>query len=307
MLSILRRALCLCLLFIGLAVPAHAQDEAALPPAVWDGARPFTVLVMGVDRRPGDVDVRYLNDVRADTLLLIRFDPQAGRLGVLSIARDLFFALPDTGELVRVNTLLVLGEQRQAGSGPRFMVETVQANLGLYIDAYAVFDFEAFITLVDAIGGVEIDVPYTIYDAEFPDMNYRYDPLYLRPGLQTLDGYDALRYARTRHQDSDYQRGTRQLQVLAAVRQKLMQPETAQNLIAQSPALLAALNGHFYTNIPVDLAITLAGQVALLDADALVTGALDQTNTYAYEGMRIPDRTQLAAVLTAVFGAGYNL
>jgi len=287
--------------------PAAAQNVFNMPPAVWDGSRPFTLLLMGVDRRPEDYDLTYLNDVRADSMLIIRFDPIEKRVGVLNIARDLFFARPDNGELVRVNTLLVLGEAMQTGYGPRFAMDTLQANLGIYIDAYAAFDFEAFIAVVDAIGGVDVDVPYNIYDGEFPDMNYRYDPLYLKAGPNHLDGYDALRYSRTRHQDSDYQRGARQLQVLAAIRQSLTKPEVTGGLLAQAPALVASLEGHLHTNIPLELAITLGGQMMLLDKNSLITGALNDTNTYPYNGMRIPDRNQLVDVLTEVFGPGYNL
>jgi polyisoprenyl-teichoic acid--peptidoglycan teichoic acid transferase len=289
------------------AQPAAAQNIYELPPAAWDGTRPFTLLLMGVDRRPDDYDLTYLNDVRADSMLIIRYDPVEKRVGVLSIARDLFFARPDNGELVRVNTLLVLGEAMQTGYGPRFAIDTIQANLGIYIDAYAAFDFEAFIDIVDAIGGVDVDVPYNIYDNEFPDMNYRYDPLYLRAGMQHLDGYDALRYSRTRHQDSDYQRGDRQMQVLTAIRQSLTKPEVTGNLLAQAPALVASLEGHLHTNISLELAITLGGQMLLLEDEAFVMGALDETNTYAYNGMRIPDRNQLVDVLTKVFGPNYNL
>jgi polyisoprenyl-teichoic acid--peptidoglycan teichoic acid transferase len=287
--------------------PAAAQNVYQLPPASWDGSRPFTLLLMGLDRRPDDYDLTYLNDVRADSMLIVRFDPIEKRVGVLSIARDLFFARADNGELVRVNTLLVLGEAMQTGYGPRFAIDTLQANLGIYIDAYAAFDFEAFITIVDAIGGVDVDVPYNIYDNEFPDMNYHYDPLYLKAGPNHLDGYDALRYSRTRHQDSDYQRGARQMQVLMAIRQSLTKPQVTGNLLAQAPALVASLEGHLHTNIPLELAITLGGQMMLLDQDAFVMGALDDTNTYAYNGMRIPDRNQLADVLTDIFGPKYNL
>jgi polyisoprenyl-teichoic acid--peptidoglycan teichoic acid transferase len=287
--------------------PAAAQNIYEMPPAVWDGSRPFTLLLMGLDRRPDDYDLTYLNDVRADSMLIIRFDPVEKRIGILNIARDLFFARPDNGELVRVNTLLVLGEAMQTGYGPRFAMDTLQANLGIYIDAYAAFDFEAFIAVVDAIGGVDVDVPYNIYDGEFPDMNYRYDPLYLKAGPNHLDGYDALRYSRTRHQDSDYQRGARQLQVLTAIRQSLTKPEVTGGLLAQAPSLIASLEGHLHTNIPLELAITLGGQMMLLDTESLVSEALDDTNTYNYNGMRIPDRNQLVEVLTRVFGPNYNL
>ncbi|MCU0513125.1 MAG: LCP family protein [Anaerolineae bacterium] len=297
--------LALSLLTIMIA-PAAAQP-AVYPgwPAAWDGQSRFTVLVMGIDRRPDDVSREFLNDVRADVMMVASYDPAAGRLGLLSIPRDMHFARPDDGVLTRVNTLLVDGEQRQPGYGPYFALETMQYNLGLYIDAYVVFDFEAFIALVDAIGGVTVTVTTTIIDEQFPDMRYRYDPLYLRPGTYTFNGYDALRYARTRHGDSDYQRGERQLQVMSAIRDRLRDPLRAQNLLAAAPQLWQQLEGSIYTNITADQAVTLALAALRLDSAALTTGALNERYSFNYEGVRVPDRSQIQLLLAQVFGANY--
>ena len=90
--------------------------------------------------------------------------------------------LDGDGDLTRINTLLVEGEEMQEGYGPYYAMQTLQNNFGMYVDAYVVFDFVAFMAFIDAIGGVTVDVPYVINDQAFPDMNYGYDPLVLSPG-----------------------------------------------------------------------------------------------------------------------------
>jgi LCP family protein required for cell wall assembly len=90
--------------------------------------------------------------------------------------------------------------------GGQLAVDTIQYNLGVRVDYYVLVEFDAFITLVDEIGGIDINVPYEIYDPEYPDMNYGYDPLYIPAGFQHMDGELALKYARTRHGDNDFER-----------------------------------------------------------------------------------------------------
>ena len=160
------------------------------------------------------------------------------------------FSLVENGELVRVNTLVLRGENIEKGYGPIYAMNTLQYNFGFYIDAYILFDFQAFITVVDAIGGITIDVPMPIFDYEFPDMDYGIDPFEVERGIQEFDGYDALRYARTRHGDNDYLRGQRQLAVLEAVFQKMQDPETLQSIVDNAPELLSELTNNLYTNIP---------------------------------------------------------
>ena len=195
------------LLFLSMIIsltlaPVSAQSESCsrTDRAAWDGQSRFNILVLGMDRRPGARD--NLN-ARTDAMMIVSFDPQNNRLGILDIPRDMHFAVLNMREdLLRVNTLMVEGETLQEGCGPYFAMETFQLNLGLYIDAYIAFDFVAFIDFVDAIGGIIVDVPALINDPTFPDMNYGTDALYIPSGQRAMDGDLALAYARTRHGDN---------------------------------------------------------------------------------------------------------
>jgi LCP family protein required for cell wall assembly len=310
--SLLRNALLLITLLL-LTLTSQAQTATPEPIiAKWDGQSPFTVLVAGLDRRPGAGDT--LN-VRTDAIMLVRFDPAAETIGILHIPRDLFFALPptETGEvlpLVRVNTLMLRGEGTQAGYGPYYMMDIIQYNFGMYIDAYVLFDFDAFMTVVDAIGGIDITTTYDIYDASYPDMGIGYDPFYLPAGDHHLDGADALKFARTRHGDNDYLRGVRQLQVIRAIGERATSPEILPTLLIQAPDLLQALEGEVYTDLTVNDAVALGSYAARLPLDQIKTGALNQayiTHTVNEgESVAIPDREKLTELLTEVFGTGYN-
>jgi len=299
----------LILVLFGLLVSGNiAQDDDPASVPTWDGDSRFTVLIAGMDRRP---EARDTLSVRTDAILLLSVDPQNERIGILHIPRDLHFVPPNEEEFVRVNSLLVFGEQIDDGYGPGYMLGTLQYNLGMYIDRYLLVDFEAFITLVDAIGGVNISIDYVINDPTYPDMNYGYDPFYLNAGEHTLDGYDALRFARTRHGDNDFLRGERQLQVISALQTRLTEAETLPRLLAQAPDLLDTLEDNIYTDLTLDEMIALATYGLALETDALITGAMrgDYIMTFTQPGgstIYVPARSELVELLTSVFGEGYT-
>lgn len=301
--------LLLCLIGVVQIFPVTAQSDACdrTDRATWDGQSRFNVLVLGMDRRPGARD--NLN-ARTDAIMLVSFDPQNNRLGILDIPRDMHFAVLNMQEdLLRVNTLMVEGETLQEGCGPYFAMETFQLNLGLYIDAYIAFDFVAFIEFVDAIGGVTVDVPARINDPTYPDMNYGTSSLVIPAGIQEMDGETALAYARTRHSDNDYERGERQLQVALAVRESLTDPETAQGLVTNLPELLESLEGHFYSNLPPEQLSFLGLAMIDIEIDNISTASLneDYSFDYVYAGsrVRVPDREYIAELLTTTFGEDY--
>jgi LCP family protein required for cell wall assembly len=283
--------------------PAQAQDVVS---STWDGESRYTVLIVGLDRRP---NARDNLRSRTDVIILASIDPKNGTIGLLSIPRDMHFAPADSSVLKPVNTLMVEGEDKGEGFGPYYLMETLQINLGMYIDAYIAFDFEAFIALVDAIGGVEVEVPYTINDPTFPDMNYGYDPFYINRGLQQMDGRTALKYVRTRHADNDYARGERQLQVLQAVREKLSDPVTLNTMVGGAPELFAELESNIYSDIkPQDL--VLIGLYTMnIPPENIKTGAINLDYSFAYATgsgvVRVPDHAKMAELLTDVFGETY--
>jgi len=302
-----RRFVLFMLIALLLLSPAviRAQDDTALPG--WDGESRFTVLVAGIDRRPDEAQTL---SVRTDAIMLLSVDPETERIGVLHIPRDLHFVPAGEDDFLRVNSLLVFGEQIDDGYGPYYMLDTLQYNLGMYIDRYMLVDFAAFITLVDAIGGVEVSLDYVINDPTYPDMNYGYDPFYLAAGTHTLDGYDALRFARTRHGDNDFLRGERQLQIIAALREKLTEADTFPLLLAQAPALLDDLSSNIMTDMTLDEMIALARFALTVEDEGLNTAALrsEYIMTFTQPGgtnIYIPDRSQLIDLLSSVFGDNY--
>ncbi len=272
----------------------------------WNGTSRFTLLVMGLDRRPNERGLAY----RTDTMMLISLDPETNSLGILSIPRDLYVEVPGYGSLQRINSAMVLGELQQPGYGPSLAMQTVQYNLGMRVHDYVALDFNGAIQIIDLLGGLEIDVPYDIIDYEYPDMNYGYDPLILRAGLQWMDGATALKFARTRHGDSDFERARRQQMVLYALRDRILNLNMLPQLIIQSPSLLNALQNSVYTGMSLDQMIQLALYLKDISAENIRTGVIDGSYIQNYvtpEGaaVLVPRRSQLAGLLTSVFGANY--
>lgn len=286
-------------------LPASAQRSTEY--YRWDGQSRVNILVMGMDRRPG---ARNNLNARTDAIMLVSYDPRTQQLGILDIPRDMHFAVVNQNQpLMRVNTLLVEGEAQTEGYGPYFAMETFQLNLGMYIHGFIIFDFEAFIDFIDLIGGVTVDVPYNISDAEYPSMNYGFDPFYLNAGLQTLDGTTALKYARTRHGDNDYYRGERQLQIVEGVQQRLQDPSVMFQLVQNFPTLYQTFQGHVYTNIAPEHIPFIGQQLIQLNGDAIHTASLNLDYSYGYDynglTVQVPDRERLIDLLIQVFGESY--
>jgi LCP family protein required for cell wall assembly len=200
---------------------------------------PVDLLILGIDARPGQ---GYLT--RADSVMLLNVSP--GDLGVslLSIPRDVFIVAPRYGEQ-RISAINALGEQEAEGSGPALLEASVKESFGVEVDRYVRLDFQGFIDVIDAVGGVDIDVPKLIIDDDYPTpdggtMTVRFDP-----GWEHMDGERALQYARTRHQDGDYERAARQQQVVDALVRKLSDPR----YVTAWPRVWQALQEHTDTDL----------------------------------------------------------
>jgi len=198
------------------------------------------ILLMGIDKRPDE------SLSRTDTMILVTIDPNTKSAGMLSVPRDLWVGIPGYDE-DRVNKAYFLGERDgYPGGGPALTMKTIQYNLGIPIHFYAQIDFDGFRQVVDTLGGIEVDVPETIDDPNYPDNNYGYDPFYIEAGHYTLDGYDALRYARTRATPgSDFSRARRQQQVLLAVRDQALRI----GIIPKIPELWNTMSGAVETDL----------------------------------------------------------
>lgn len=228
--------------------------------------RPFTVLLLGVDRRT-DPD----EGVRSDTLMLVRVDPQARTASMLSIPRDSVVPIPRLG-WAKINTAYGYGYANAAAlygdgvepsaAGGALAAEAVEQFLGVTVDYIAQVDFRGFEQLVDSVGGVLLDVPSPILDAEYPTENYGVERIYIPAGLQVLDGRTALIYARTRHGSSDFDRSKRQQQVLRA----LFDQVRSRGLLANTtllPRWIEVVTQHVRTTLPVSNVQAMAELAAL--------------------------------------------
>lgn len=281
-------------------------DGSAIQLVPWDGSSRFTMIFVGLDRRPGETGLTY----RTDTMMLVSLDPVANQIGVLSIPRDLYVQIPGYSQLQRINSAMVYGETYRLGSGPTLMMQTVQLNLGIRVNDFLAVDFQSFIDLVDAIGGIDVQTEYTINDPQYPNMNYGYDPFYLPAGNHHLDGYNALRFARTRHGDSDIQRAERQQQVMYAVRDRILNFDMLPSLVAQAPGLWSSWQDNVYTGLSLEQVIQLGLYVRNVPRENIRMGVIDYRYLQSYTtpdnaSVLIPNRSRLGELMTEVFGSSY--
>lgn len=260
----------------------------------------INVLVMGIDRRPGEPFIS-----RTDSMMLLTIDPQADSASILSIPRDLYVVIPGRGR-DRINTAFVYGSAGgNPAGGASLAMQTVEYNLGVPVDHYILVDFSAVTGGIDAIGGVDLNVPYEIYDATFPDMNYGFDPFYVAAGLQHFDGLTALKYARTRHQDSDFQRASRQQQVVLAIRDKVINMGISE-LLRQAPILYQKLNDGIRTDLSLEEIVQLVTAAANVPSESIQNIVLDQRYVTSYRtpkgaSVLVPNNEEIAPLIEELF------
>ena len=256
--------------------PIIAGDPPTPPPRSRSHLEPSTVLLLGTDRRSEDSSVD-----NTDTLMLFHLDPNARRMAILSIPRDLYVEIPGHGQ-GRINTAYAYGEQDGTG-GLALARETISTTLGIPVQHAALIDFYAFVSVIDAIGGVDVEVPYTISDPTYPDNGIGYDPFYLPAGHQHLDGATALKYARTRiTPGGDFDRAARQRQIVLAVRDRVTEFDLLPVLISQSPQLWSTLQSAFEADLTLGEIVDLAVIGSRVPADQIVTAGIDQTCTRSW-------------------------
>ena len=140
---------------------------------------PLFVLVIGSDARPG----RSAVNARADSIHIVGVNPRLGRVSILGIPRDSWVAIPGSGTN-KINAALALG-------GPELLVRTVEQVSGIHIDAFVLTGFVGFERLVDAVGGIDVRIPYPIDDSAAG--------AHLKAGPEHLNRSEALAFARARH------------------------------------------------------------------------------------------------------------
>lgn len=208
------------------------EEKPEYKPPEWEGSERVNVLLMGGDER----GLREGEVARSDSNLVASFDPVTKKIHLFSILRDTHVEIPGFRDN-RVNTALSLG-------GPELAMKTIGNLTGLDIQYYVYVDFQGFIKLVDALGGVDFYVEKDMKWSDSAD-GHKYD-IDLKKGQQHLDGDKALQYVRFRHDKlSDFTRTERQRDFLKAVAAKL---KDGWNLI-KLPEILGEVIPYVETNM----------------------------------------------------------
>jgi LCP family protein required for cell wall assembly len=293
--------------------PASDGNDAAAPvveptPKVdinsfWASQDPVNILLLGIDQRPGDSGY-----FRTDTMILLHINPKTGDVGMISFPRDLWVEVPGFWE-TRINSAHVIGEAKNyPGGGPELAKKTVENLIGQPVDYYVRINFEGFRKLLEEIGCIDIDVPKLIDDPTFPDDNYGYDPLYLEPGHYCMDADLALKYARTRHVDSDFGRMQRQQQVIMAIKDKVLSTGELPHLISRAPTLLNVLSDSVSTDMPLGKMIAMANIARNLDLENMQRLIIDVNMIEPYtteKGAQVllPKMDKIKAAVDGFFAA----
>jgi LCP family protein required for cell wall assembly len=214
-------------------------------------------------------------------MMLVTVDPVGLSGATLSLPRDLWVEIPGFG-VDRINQAHYIGEAYQyPGGGPGLAVDTVEATLGISVNYYVAVNFEAFVEVIDTIGGIDVHVTETIDDPDYPDNCYGYDPFYIESGAHHLDGATALKYARTRATlTGDIDRAARQQQVVLAARDRVLRLDMLPQLIAEAPSLWRTMQTNVRTNMTLEEAIQLVRLAQQVPDGSIRTAVLDYNYVY---------------------------
>lgn len=247
--------------------------NVSVPP--WDGTEQLNILLIGTDQRPKD------GTYNTDTLIVVSIDPLTRQVAMFSLPRDTVdvpvppgpaqqaFGSVYTRKInawftsVRNREDLFPGTDLTRGYNG---LKAIMGNLyGLDIKYFVEVNFEGFVKVVDAIGGVTINVQIPVVDDRYPGEGGRLERIYIPSGIQHMDGAQALRYARSRHTSTDFDRAQRQQRVLLSLRE---QADPA-DLIPRLPELVTALKQAVRTDIPIDQLDELLGLASEIDTRSI--------------------------------------
>ena len=255
---------------LGISSQIGVQDVRPNAPMSLPLLGSANVLIIGVDERPDHPE----EGVRSDTMIIAHMDSGGRWTSLLSIPRDTLVEVPDIGftklnvaygqGYANAETFYGTGTTPQQG-GMALTAQTIEEFLGWptrgqRIDYVMQVNFDGFAQIIDALGGVTIDVPELIIDDAYPNPDFSTRRVEFQPGPQVMDGQTALVYARTRHGDSDFDRNARQQQVIRAIVTEFQQRGPVGQVMTL-PNLREGLDGAVTTTMPlgrVDVLLALA-------------------------------------------------
>ena len=246
-----------------------------IPVPAWAADGRLNLLLIGSDAGPG----RW--SLRSDTMIVASVDVATARTVLFGIPRNIInVPLPPESakafsngrypELLNSLYVYALGHPRYfpggEAAGFRALTGAIQELVGVPLDGVLVVNLTGFVDLIDAVGGLWIDAPYSLYDDQYPSGAGQIT-VYFPAGCQKLDGTEALEYARSRHSSDDYSRMGRQQIVLKALARQL-DPIA---LLPKVPKLLDVARDNLWTTIDQNEVANLAVLAARVDGRAIQT------------------------------------
>ena len=218
------------------------------------------VLLMGVDRRDDDIG-------RSDTLMLAAVDEKKDRISLLSIPRDTRVEIGNYG-YDKINHAYAFG-------GHDLTIASIRKLLGVPVSHYILIDTSAFERIVDAVGGVDIDVEKRMYYEDPWDDNGGLI-IDLQPGIQHMDGAHAIQYVRYRDGEGDIGRISRQQRFMRAFFTRLISPE----ILPRISAIIGEVKNAVQTDLSLRQLIALAKRFKTIDANGLSMAMAAGTPAY---------------------------
>jgi LCP family protein required for cell wall assembly len=214
-----------------------------------------------------------------DTNIIVSIKPSTKEVAMISVPRDLSVKIDNYGT-GRINNVNVVGERISPGKGGEFTRQFFSKNFNLDIQYYVRVDFQAFVEIVNTVGGITVDVPNAFTDYSYPGPNYSYQTVSFKQGVQTMDGETALKYSRSRHggngEGSDFARSRRQQQVLAALKEKILSAGTYTNPITVTK-IYNSLARHLDSNLNIAEMVRLGSLAQELDTTHIKALTLDNS------------------------------
>jgi LCP family protein required for cell wall assembly len=257
----------------------------------WTRTKRINILLLGIDHR----DDEPIDGSRSDTIMVVSIDPLSKSVVMISLPRDLYVSIPGYYQQ-RINVAHAVG-------GPQAVASTIQANFGIQIDNYARVDFSGFEQVVDALGGVIIDVERPVKDDEYPTEDYGVMRLFIPPGPVLMDGRTALMYARSRHSESDFGRSKRQQRVLLALRERA----SGMNIVPKVPTLLGIAQKAIATDLSAGEMVSLGRLGLEIQRDRMKTLVVDENMASPFlgpngENLLMPSRQAIQGAILRAFG-----
>lgn len=224
------------------------EPETAEEARPKDGKR-TNILVLGIDKRPGETSAR------SDTMMLVSIDPKLDKVVIISIPRDTRVDIKGS-PVDKICAANMMG-------GPSYAVKTVEKLLDINIDYYVAMDFNGFKEIVDTLGGVTIDVPQRMYKPS--------EDIDLKPGLQKLNGRQALAFVRFRgYVQGDIARTEMQQEFIKALADEVLKPKT----VAKLPSLIKQVNKHVETDMGITDMLKMASWAPGFTSESVITQTL---------------------------------